>query len=387
MRSVSGCALLCFFAAASTACRDDLLHALFDAGTTGDQDDTPDFLDAGTTDAGTTDAGTSDAGTSDAGTVDAGPSDPPPFCGWRQVTLADHPAARLGATMSSAPTPGVLLFGGGTAATPEDDTWTFNADTWSEPTPATTPPPRITAAMAASPTDVVVFGGANRANIVPDFISDTWRFNGTDWVEHTTTPHPTKRSYAGLAFDSRNDVFVLFGGCDGHECPHQLGDTWTFDVATGWHQMTPAHSPPARSAHCLVDDRARNQVLLFGGQDGASQLSDSWGWNGTDWTQLAPTSSPSQRGNPTCTYDERQNVVVMFGGFGGDPPGNQMLDDVWVYSGTWSPVSLTPRPPTRTTHSMAYDTATGLHVVFGGFRENGTLPQFLSDTWELGLCL
>jgi hypothetical protein len=81
-------------------------------------------------------------------------------------------------------------------------------------------------------------------------------------------------------------------------------------------------------------------------------------------------------------YDSRRGVTALFGGFS-NPDGytNLYLNDMWEWDGTdWTEQSPVNKPEPRWRHAMAYDSARGVTVLFGGQDEN---KQY-GDTWEYG---
>ena len=86
--------------------------------------------------------------------------------------------------------------------------------------------------------------------------------------------------------------------------------------------MTPSGantSPSARTGHALAYDSARGRVVLFGGFDSSGNVfSDTWEWDGDAWTDVTPSganTSPSARNNHALAYDSARGRVVLFGGF------------------------------------------------------------------------
>jgi hypothetical protein len=105
---------------------------------------------------------------------------------WTQLTTNTPPSVRRDATMAWYPTGGYfLLFGGqDTAGNTLGQTWTLSLSgdtgTWTQLTPANSPSRRIGASMAydASSSQMLLFGGADSKNI----FGDTWQWTGTNWV-------------------------------------------------------------------------------------------------------------------------------------------------------------------------------------------------------------
>lgn len=139
----------------------------------------------------------------------------------------------------------------------------------------------------------VLFGGGNGGEQPYGRLGDTWLFNGT-WKQVSPMVSPPAREGAGMAYDASTGTMVLFGGLNITDV--SLSDTWLWDGAN-WVEEFPAVSPPARSPYerGMIYDAATETVLLFGGAGVSGPLGDTWEWNGKTktWTQLFPQHSPS----------------------------------------------------------------------------------------------
>src|ERR1039457_1451702 len=94
-----------------------------------------------------------------------------------------------------------------------------------------------------------------------------------------------------------------------------------------------------------------------------------------NWTQQSPQTSPSARTDHAMAYDSAHGQVVLFGGRNSN--GNP-LNESWVWNGSnWTQESPQTSPSVRVGHAMAYDSAQGQVVLFGGLTSGG----FLNDTW------
>jgi uncharacterized protein (TIGR03437 family) len=160
-------------------------------------------------------------------------------------------------------------------------------------------------------------------------------------------------------------------------------------TAGTWTQKSPATSPPPRSYHAMAYDSAHGQVVLFGGMAVYPSLqtyADTWVWDGTNWTQKMTSNSPTPRSGHAMAYDSAHGQVVLFGGF--DPNGN-VLNDTWVWDGNnWTQEQVPLSPPPRAGHGMAYDTPHGQVVLFGGTPPGVIIVgpglntgSFYNDTW------
>ncbi len=148
--------------------------------------------------------------------------------------------------------------------------------------------------------------------------------------------------------------------------------TWSLRATSG---------PPARAGHAMVYDSTRGVIMLFGGATSGltsgTVFNDTWEWNGTSWTLKSPATSPTARIGHAMAFDSARGVTVLYGG--GD--ANGFLTDTWEWNGTnWTRrMPATPFVGSRASHAMAYDSTRGVTVLFGGSHIDNSL--FL-DTWE-----
>ena len=210
---------------------------------------------------------------------------------------------------------------GGYNGTYLGDTWTRAGGSWTQLT-GTMPSPRADSFMAFdSQRGVMVLFGGQVTN--QNIRADTWEFGDSTWVQRATGGPPPARWIQRMAYDSVRGVTVMFGGAAPGTV---LGDTWEWDGTT-WIQNA-APGPPARYGHAMAFDSANEVVVVFGGQNavpfGQGVLGDTWIFDGTTWTQLA-ISGPSPRCFVKMVYDSARNRIVLFGGWN----GTQMVDDTW----------------------------------------------------------
>jgi hypothetical protein len=89
------------------------------------------------------------------------------------------------------------------------------------------------------------------------------------------------------------------------------------------------------------------------------------------WT-LRATTGPSPRYAHAIAYDSARGVTVLFGGWDGSRNG-----ETWEWNGaTWT-LRATTGPSPREDHALAYDSARGVTVLFGGFD-----GSYDGETWE-----
>lgn len=164
-----------------------------------------------------------------------------------------------------------------------------------------------------------------------------------------------------------------------------------------WRDLNPLVSPSPRVDHAMAHDSWRSVTVMFGGKEveainigygrqewsdhNDTALGDTWEFDGRTWLRRAPLHSPPACYGHTMTYDEARHVVVLYGGKGGWRAGHPFNSDVWEWDGQdWTQVETSGESPgPQWNHGMAYDRDRSVHVVFGGndrdFHRRG-------DTWE-----
>ncbi len=166
-------------------------------------------------------------------------------------------------------------------------TWTWNGSAWNLADSVTGPGGLVHHAMAydSRRQRVVLVGGSDSAGQAS---AGTWEWDGVRW-ERVTTEGPGARTRHRLAYDAARGETVLFGGQIGTGRTATFPeDTWTWD-GTKWKQhSTPGPTP--RYVHAMAYDSRRQRVVLFGGGSlspgGAPPYgyrADIWEWDGAQW--------------------------------------------------------------------------------------------------------
>ena len=218
----------------------------------------------------------------------------------------------------------------------------------------------------------------------------TWYYDPQpgDWREFQspssgyTGSRPRSRLIPAFAYSTRDHVAVMFGGAT-------YNDTWGLDAITkSWVQLRPdgaAGSPPRRGqvTNSMVYDSRNDVFILFGGRCANAAgcngvvygrpLNDTWIYrvSTNTWTRVATAAAPSPRDQHTLSFDEEHGVVVLMGGYTASGASNE----VWTFDAAqeaWSQASSTPAPGGRFLHGAAYDPAQRAHVIYGGNSSSST---------------
>lgn len=283
------------------------------------------------------------------------------------------------------------------------------------------PPPRKQASMVYDPIRkvTVLFGGTDSDR---NLFNDTWEYDGKLWRNIETSKAPSARFMHSMTYDNKREVVVLFGGSTSQL--EYNNDTWIYNGLT-WQQVEVSIAPPQRHSAAMTYDLQQETTVLFGGYAKGGQQSDFWLFDGHNWqdARIMPTSPPLTF--PHMTYDAIRNefVIQAFGNLAtyqlkfadlqndnevnsfrspsnlGSIVGFSMVYDLqraktilyggesglkevphWEFDGKeWHQILLVESPPERLFHTMAYDQARGVVVIFGGMNSDGDL---LNDTWE-----
>ncbi|MCI4365229.1 MAG: kelch repeat-containing protein [Thermoplasmata archaeon] len=300
---------------------------------------------------------------------------------WTTLTTPHSPPARSqGVFAFDSQDNDSVLFGGVNSSVPTEfrDTWTLARGVWSHPATNGTPSSRQGAAGTWDVADqnLVLFSGEEQG--LPASVPDTWNYVRGQWTLdlHTSEfswSNPAARYAATMAYDTSDNVSILFGGATGFGAN---GETWNF-THQQWTELFPPSSPPARSFATMVFDGRDQFVVLFGGRstDG-SALGDTWTFHANVWTHLSPTASPPARYGAGMAFDAADGYVVLYGGVGASGTD---LGDTWTFAaGSWSPLSPGSTPGPRGFTQTTYDGRDGYTVLYGGLR-GATL---LGDTWK-----
>jgi len=348
---------------------------------------------------------------------------------WTRRYPLRSPPRRMGAMMTYDSTrQRVILFGGGVGQTFYNDTWEYDGITWTRIDAPVKPPPRMWGVLAYDPVRarVVLHGGFTGA-----YLGDTWEFDGSTWMQRVLTPNPGPLADAAAVFDPKRGVVVLYGGR-----PSATTDTaalWDLD-ANGW--TAHGNGNVARWGHGLVYDAVAGKVVAVAGVVGGALQNDIVDFDGVStWTPRSTTGTPpTARFRSSVAYDIEHDRLVIFGGgdlsqsfffndgasvsptnaweadaappgqlqyaslyddlrrgrvraFGGEVNGSNVTNATLELDGDgWRVVSDPPDadpafPVPRRQHGIAYDSARGVAVMYGG---RGSGPNVIpADTWEL----
>ncbi len=204
------------------------------------------------------------------------------------------------------------------------------------------------------------------------------------WVNVTASVGvaPPATSGSSLAYDVADNETVWFGGATANQS--ETNWTWVFEDGVWTNVTNPPDAPPARAYASMDYDANMGGVLLFGGTGVNGQLDDTWLFAGGTWTNLTYVSVPPPvRDGAMMAFDPQpdENGSVLFGGLG----ASVTLNDTWIWESWsgWVRANSSLAPPPVELGGLAYDTASGYLVQYGGVIVCGFLCfGFEGQTWE-----
>ncbi len=233
---------------------------------------------------------------------------------------------------------------------------------------------------------LIVFGGQGYSGST----NEVWALSLSGiprWTQLLTSgTSPSARAFHCATYDSLLDRMIVFGGNDGSP----RNDVWalTFAGSPTWSQLAPTGTPPSpRVWHAAVVDRARNRMIVHGGQTNGTGLADTWALSlgaTPAWTQLTTGGTgPGARAAHALALDAIGDRLVVFAGI--DAAG-QATATAWALSlgatPTWSALTATGTPPSaRYGASGTYDRLRRRAIFFGG----GVGAPNTNETWALAL--
>jgi hypothetical protein len=247
---------------------------------------------------------------------------------------ATGPAARFGHSAVWVDGIGLVIFAGQGGTTFFNDLWAYDpeTDTWRElPTTGARPIPRYGSCAALGPD--------GRLWISHGFTSEGARFADTRaydfatgaWTDETPSGEvPIVRCLHGCWW-TLDGQFALYGGQTTGTT--SLGDLWSLTIGprpgTNAWSASSQPVPPARNLYAAARLSAAGATLVFGGQavDG-TYLADLWViGDGGESEQLPTTGGPTGRSGAELIEDPARNRVLLFGG----RDGATHYADAWEY--------------------------------------------------------
>lgn len=151
--------------------------------------------------------------------------------------------------------------------------------------------------------------------------------------------------------------FPLFSGSHGWQWSRELylndSSVWTYDLATNrWRNMRPLPTPRLAPYRAAAWDSHQNVVVVFGGE-GSHEGTLIYDPLRNEWRWPKPLSEPADRSGGSMAYDAARKLHILF--------GSQFTDDphTWAYDvlqNEWRDMQPPSQPPTNKNDAvLTYD--------------------------------
>ena len=289
---------------------------------------------------------------------------------WVELDTAG-PAYR-NASIAWDPVQEVLYLVGGKNASyvKSDETWIWDGSSWTLDS-ATLPEvlERPLLVYHAGRQMMMVNSGLDNSNKIS---SETYGLVNGNWVVVDREAHPDSTVFGAASYDKTRHRIVMFGGNNGTS---DINETWEFD-GVSWTRQTVSTIPGAQNGHSMTFYDSRDEVILYT-VDG-----DTYSYDGSDYTLEDGSSLPGTRLYSKMVYDSERDVVILFGG-GYEGGGSWYYGEgTYQYDGTsWTKVcgsgvtGCTTEPSGRKEFAFVFDSKRNVAVLFGGIAGSG-------ETWE-----
>lgn len=296
------------------------------------------------------------------------------------ATLLAQPSSRSGASMVfDEAASRAILFGGVTPpfikgeeqAVREyiDETWAWNGRRWIQQFPAQSPGGRTGFVFVwdSFAQRAILFGGLGTGTLPLD---DTWEFRNGTWRELDVPNRPGARKYAAGAFDRVRNRTIVYGGFrtevavdpkTGKEIRTEVAllDTWEFDGTT-WTKT--GDDGPELRAGVLVYDGTRDETLLIGMKNDNNTV--MYRYSSPGWEAITPEALPICLSGASAVWQPHSGNVFLFGGLCSN---GLIAATPFEWNGTeWDSPEEPGNPGRLYGHAMAYDSARGEAILFGG---------------------
>jgi N-acetylneuraminic acid mutarotase len=131
----------------------------------------------------------------------------------------------------------------------------------------------------------------------------------------------------------------------------------------------------------MAADTATGMIVLFGGHMTSGSVGDTWSYSAsTDtWAKLSVTAAPSARAGAGLAWDSAAGRYVLFGGGLTSTTYTNTAYSFNPTTATWAPLALSGGPSARAEAGFSYDPVDNLLVLLAGYGPSG----YLADTWLL----
>ena len=246
---------------------------------------------------------------------------------WQKVAEGGPPGRILGGAAYDEKRNVLVLYGGRPVELEpcSQETWEWDGQAWTE----------IDARPPTACDHVkMVYDMANEVSILfsgldpsENPVNETWSWNGTDWSV-LSEEGPESRGHFGFVYDPNHAQTLLYGGY-----ASTVSDEFWVWKDNAWREID-FPGPGTLSHFGMTYDTNVNALYIFGGATSRSTFSsftdNTWVLMEGSWRELSSENAPSRRGSPAMGYDPVRKRIVLYGGFESRASD---LADTWEWDG------------------------------------------------------
>jgi len=232
----------------------------------------------------------------------------------------------------------------------ELQTWAYDAstNTWEQLADVPRPPMLGQRIVYDSESDcIIMFGGFDMTTY--KFVDETWVYDKTDksWKNMQPKKHPSGRNYVGMVYDSKADRVVLWGDWQQNYTPATDDAVWTYDYNTNtWQEFKHKQDGPVvRDYTMLAYNEKADKIMMYGGYEFGNDETWVYDLNTDTWQQMQPIDNPGVISRYAMVYAKDANKIILFGGQDG-ATNYQYNNETWSYSlkhDEWKIISQAPQ--------------------------------------------
>ncbi|MES2598586.1 MAG: hypothetical protein V4662_24845 [Verrucomicrobiota bacterium] len=225
----------------------------------------------------------------------------------------------------------------------------------------------------------------------PQPMTFTWRYEGTPisngakyTITNTALTSSLQINQPDYEYEGRYDCVVTDASGLAYAKITNQQELILRPLAPPYLTLLQSRGPEPRSYSGMEYDSQRRRTVLFGGEAygvnprsgnanvGLFSSNDTWEWDGQVWVRRNPVNRPPPTSNFGIAYDSARGRTVIFGGYKDMPPnylpGYEVItNDVWEWDGVnWMQITPPSSPPARLAPVMCYDSIRGEILMLGG---------------------
>src|SRR5206468_820041 len=163
------------------------------------------------------------------------------------------------------------------------------------------------------------------------------------WTATNTTNAPEARALHTAVWTGSE--MIVWGGAGNGGYLNTLG---VYNPSTdGWLATSTINAPSGRCEHTAV--WTGSEMIIWGGYDGVTELNTGGIYNPStgSWTATNTTNAPEPRALHTAVWDDLHNQMIIWGGWNGAPPDFNTGGRYNPSTDTWIATSPTNAPVGR----------------------------------------